>query len=924
MKGIVGKKITKKFQDETLFEEASFCFPKKGFFLIKGESGTGKSTLFDMLSGIDTSYDGELVVFGRDFKRMKEEDRSSFRLQNIGFLRQNYDLLPHETVFENVLLPCGYKKAHKTLSFKANALLKEVGLLEKKKSLAYVLSGGEKQRLSFARALIADPLLLLCDEPTGALDKESSLRLLALLKKESKRRLVVINTHDPSLFSHEVDGVFEIKNHKIHCKKAFNLETNEGNEVSIKKEKCSFPVSYWIKHAAHLLKSRKVRSAFVILLLSLSFLGLGLSSYLSRNVTTKMEKAFSSLLGEKTVAMTLKNEKTPTVSHIRSASLSEVKAVQEKLSSSFNVCASYLSPFEQLFKDENEIYVKKGVRRFSFPSLSARSVNDFLLLSDYKKNPIYPLSPKALEVDDVILGLPQNDLVSFAKFLQVPWNYDGIGSYLSKNVLSLTLEVRNEDWGYFDKQDFFLKGVMEFETPTFFHLDPLWNESIFEERMRLPSSDGSSFKTPWTLYKAYGLKYIQDLEGFLEETRKEDFQKFLFERDSKRFDLSHNEGKITRKDNRFFVFDASFYRIEREDVLRIQKKYGLSQCSFFSEGSYRAFPSALSFGFKEPFLLGADKDEVFRYSEGLSKVPTKAIASFPSLPKKMTLGSYLRPKSDSLTFSSDASTLLKGRMPKSLDEIVLSEELYKRLENPQTVYVAGVIKNEIQGEFHYREYQEASLKVVGISSLAGDAILSNPYWTSDFFKLKLGASAFLLEPRECVFYIGSKEDGIALSNSLSAQFPKYSFMDPSSLIKESIDETMGYLTTVLSFASVALFVTSFLLLLVLSLLYLVENKKEGKYFYLLGISRESIFDSFSSAMFLLLSLGVTNALLSLLAIEFVFDEVLSESFGVPFSFQIDLFPHFIVFLAYIVSLFLVLLFLRFRLKKNDYSKREVV
>lgn len=924
MKGIVGEKITKRFQDETLFEELSFCFPKKGFFLIKGESGSGKSTLFDMLSGIDTSYDGELIVFGRDFKRMKEEDRSSFRLQNIGFLRQSYDLLPHETVFENILLPCSYKNASKPLSFKADALLEEVGLLEKKKSLAYVLSGGEKQRLSFARALISDPLLLLCDEPTGALDKESAIGLLALLKKESKRRLVVINTHDPSFFAHEVDGVFEIKNRKILCKKAFDLETSERNEVSIKKEKCSFPVWYWMKHASRLLKSRKARSAFSILLLSLSFLGLGLSSYLSRNVATKMEKAFSSLLGEKTVAMTLKNEKTPTVSHVRSASLSEVEAVIEKFSSPLDVCVSYLSPFEQLFKDENEIYVKKGVRRFSFSSLSARSVNDFLFLSDYRKKAIYPLSPKTLEVDDVILGLPQNDLVSFAKFLQVPWNYEGVGSYLSKNVLSLTLEVRNEDWDYFDKQDFFLKGVMEFETPTFFHLDPLWNESIFEGRMRLPSSDGSSFKTPWTLYKTYGLKYIHDLEGFLEETRKEEFQKFLFERDSKRFDLSHNEGKRTRIDNRFFIFDASFYRIEREDVLRIQKKYGLSRRALFSEGSYRAFPSALSFGFKEPFLLGVDEEEVFRYSEGLSKVPTKGIASFPSLPKKMALGCYLRPKSDSLTFSSDASTLLKGRMPKSLDEIVLSEELYERLGNPRTVYVAGVIKSGAQGEFHYREYQESCLKVVGTSSLAGDAILSNPYWTSDFFKLQLGASAFLLEPRECVFYIDSKEDGIALSNSLSAQFPKYSFMDPSSLVKESIDDTMGYLTTVLSFASMALFITSFLLLLVLALLYLVENKKEGKYFYLLGISRESIFDSFSSAMFLLLSLGAINALVSLLAIEFAFDEVLSDSFGVPFSFQMDLFPHLIVFLAYIVSLFLVLIFLRVHLKKIEYSKREVV
>lgn len=923
MKGIIGKKITKKFGEETLFRESSFSFPSKGFFLVLGESGSGKSTFFEMLSGIDVLYAGELVVFGRDLKRMEEEKRSSFRLQNIGFLRQSYDLLPHENVIENVLFPSNYKKERKAFSFKALSLLKEVGLSEKRKSLAYTLSGGEKQRLSFARALILDPSILLCDEPTGALDKESALSLLALLKKESKKRLVIISTHDPSFFLKDVDGVYHIENQKILCKKALERSEQEGQSNALKKEKCSFPFLSWVKHSWRLLKSRKYRSVLSAFLLSLSFLGIGLSSYLSRNVTKKMNSAFSSLLGEKMLAMTLKNEKTPTLSDVRSLSLEEIENLQGSLPQTSQVCSSYLSSFEQLFKDGNEIYLKKGVRRFSFSSLSARSVNDFLCLSDYPKNPIFPSFPKTLEVDDVILGLPQNDLVALAKFLQVPWNYDGVGSCLERHNLSLTLEVRNEDWGYFDKQDFFLKGVMEFETPTLFHFDSLWNERIFEERMRLPSSDGTSFETPWTLYKSYGIKYIQEPELFLEEVRTSRFRKYLFERDSKRFDESHNEVEVKRKDNRFFVFSASFYRIEEEDVEKIKKEFGLQKYALFSEGSYRAFPSALSFGFKEPFLLGKDKEEVFRYSEGISKVPIKAIASFPSLSDTMALGSYLRPGSSSLSFSSNVSSLTEGRMPESLDEIVLSKTLSVRLGNPDVVYVAGARESRTEEDFHYRSYAMASLKVVGLCSLSGDFLLSHSHWTSDFFRFKLGVSAFTLEPRECVFYLNPQENGIALSKRLGSLYPKYSFMDPSSLIQSGVDETMGYLTTVLSFASWSLFITSFLLLFVLALLYLVENKKEGKYFYLLGISRESISDGFSAGMFLLLSIGAINALASLFAIEFAFDEVLSESFGVPFSFQIDFYPHLIVILAYIVSLFSVMLFIRYRLGKSDYSKRDV-
>ncbi len=917
------RNINKAFGQQKIYQDVNLALPSKGLILLLGASGSGKSTLFEMLSGIDIDYDGEVCCFGRFFKRMSETERSDFRLQNIGFLRQNFDLLPHESVLDNAMMPLeGEKLSSKEKKIRAEALLSDVGLANKKKALAFTLSGGEKQRLSFVRAIINDPAFLLCDEPTGALDPDNALCLLELLKRTSKRRLVLVSSHDEVLFSKAADAVYLIENHKITCKKPlFSLEEKQS-DVPLKKQKRSSSFLFWLKHAAHLFKAKKIRTGLSVALLSFSFLAFGLSLFLSRDVSKKIETAFSSLTGEGTIVMSLRNSNQPSLSNVLSASQNKLHLLANNYDDSLELCASYLSSFEQMFKDANDMSIRYGSKRYSFASMSARSINDYLLLSDYPTNAVFPSRPKVLEVDDIVLGFPQRVMRDLAKCFYVESNYQAVASFLLNHKLAIELWTENADWGYYDHESFFIKGIMEFETPTIFHLDTLWNEAIYEERMRLPSSDGSSFSTPWTLHKAYGFRDIRDEEDFLTQTRKEGWRDYLFDKDSYRYDQSHNDIGVRRADCRYFVFSANRFGLKQEDIDAIANSSRFLSLTPLGEGAYRAYPAAMAMGFREPFILGKEQSAVAEYADSVSKVGKEAMAILPEIPDGLAIGSYLRPRSAALTFSSDLSSVSEGVAPNGLDEIVLSRPLYERLGNPKSVYVAGARETNLLEGTLYRDYGFAELKVVGVSSLENDVIVSDSYWLIDFFRARLGMSVFSLEPRECLLLLKDEANAKELLAHLSSRYPSYSFIDPSSIISESVAQVVGYISTILSFASGVCLLSSFLLLLAVSLLHIVENKAEGRYLFCLGFSKERIFDSHFSGVFLLLSSAFGTAFFSLSFVEVFFEGAIRDSFGLSSSFQMDFLPHFSLFFVYLLSLLLAGVFIKLMLRKSGFSREE--
>ena len=185
------------------------------FVAIVGTSGSGKSTLLNMIGGLDVPTSGNVIVDGRDLSTLKDEQLTIFRRRKIGFIFQNYNLVPVLNVFENIVLPVELDGGRVDTNF-LNEVVGFLGLKDKMNSMPNNLSGGQQQRVAIARALAARPTIVLADEPTGNLDSKTSVDVLSLMKTSSykfKQTLVMI-THNNEI-AQLADRIIRIEDGKI-------------------------------------------------------------------------------------------------------------------------------------------------------------------------------------------------------------------------------------------------------------------------------------------------------------------------------------------------------------------------------------------------------------------------------------------------------------------------------------------------------------------------------------------------------------------------------------------------------------------------------------------------------------------------------------------------------------------------------------
>ena len=193
-------------------KHVSFGLEDGEFAVVVGSSGAGKTTLLNLLGGMDSATDGKIVLGDRDITNLNRKGLTDYRRNDVGFVFQFYNLMPNLTALENVEIAVEICKDH----LKPADVLAEVGLSERLQNFPAQLSGGEQQRVSIARAIAKNPKLLLCDEPTGALDYQTGKKILKLLYDVSKqrKRLVIVVTHNSAL-KEMADKVIYIRSGEI-------------------------------------------------------------------------------------------------------------------------------------------------------------------------------------------------------------------------------------------------------------------------------------------------------------------------------------------------------------------------------------------------------------------------------------------------------------------------------------------------------------------------------------------------------------------------------------------------------------------------------------------------------------------------------------------------------------------------------------
>ena len=281
------KDITKDYKlgPETIhaLSGLDISFPNKGFISILGPSGCGKTTLLNIIGGLDQYTEGDLIINNKSTQDFNSRDWDNYRNHHIGFVFQNYSLIPHQTLLENVELAptiAGLSKLERRS--KAKTALESVGLADRMKQKPNQVSGGQSQRAAIARALVTDPNIILADEPTGALDSKTSVQVMNILKKISKDKLVIMVTHNEDLAGKYSDRIVRLldgkiesdylnpsndeENNKDEKVVATETETENENETNTSNK----PIEKQLNNSNKSLKPRSRRQAHMSFFTSLS------------------------------------------------------------------------------------------------------------------------------------------------------------------------------------------------------------------------------------------------------------------------------------------------------------------------------------------------------------------------------------------------------------------------------------------------------------------------------------------------------------------------------------------------------------------------------------------------------------------------------------------------------------------------------
>ena len=436
------KKISKSYKTGSFVQQAlkevSIQFRNNEFVAILGASGSGKTTLLNIIGGLDQYDSGDLIINNKSTKKFKAIDWDRYRNHCVGFIFQNYNLIPHISILDNVEMGMTLSGVNsKTRKKKAKEALKKVGLLEHIHKKPNQLSGGQMQRVAIARALVNNPDIILADEPTGALDTKTSIQIMDLIKEIAKDKLVIMVTHNPDLAKDYATRIIEFKDGtKISDSNPVAEKEKDTSILKIKKTAMNFRTA--LKLSFNNIKTKKGRTLLTAFASSIGIIGIALILSLSNGFKIEVDNFEKNTLSQapviiSTQAMTMSEE---TVSQIKKED-SPKYPKEEKVYALENVMETVLHT--NILSDEYIEYVKKldtsllsGVsyQQATNFNIIAKTEDGYKLVTDSSNWTLLPTNPNKNE-SGIIYD-----------------NYDILAGEINENEPGLILQVNSKNQIY--------------------------------------------------------------------------------------------------------------------------------------------------------------------------------------------------------------------------------------------------------------------------------------------------------------------------------------------------------------------------------------------------------------------------------------------------------------------------------------------
>ena len=911
------RNLSKKYNEELILKNINLDLPRYGLIAICGPSGCGKTTLLNCLSGL-LPFSGDIEIDSQHLSSMSEKQMNKYRLKNIGFIFQDFKLFENENVMNNILFPLETISniPRESKIRKCKNLLKLVGLINKEKQIVSKLSGGEKQRVAIARSLINNPKVILADEPTGALDSKTANDIMDILEKVSTKSLVILVSHDEELTKKYADRIIKMKDGVIE-KVIFCSKRNHETYIPIEKTRYSektpsISITFLLNHAKGAMKQKKWRTAICSLVTSLGLIGVGLAITLSSSISVNIKKAYTSLISDSKIMISLKEDKS--IYGLYSASYYEAVDLKNKYPDYIHdVGANYIANFENYFPDINCVAIGNTSYYKPIDGISARHINDFKWLDVEGPNTMYPERITELEDDEVVMGLSINMINDICYALQIERTVKSLSRYLINNDLTLYFDLANYDWSYSDQQIVTVKAFSLEKNPCIYHSNHLWNEYMYETRMRFPTTDNinENTKLPWVMKRINYLQLNVDNDIFLDFARyQEDFNPFLLEIANASYYPWLYLGVDSKDITRILFFDNTLKMIPGRYVSYFTDVCPeLSNPIFGSYGGYSIFPSSLMMGFSNYMYFSFDTNSL---TEVIDINTTLNIDNNQTsvLPDNVACGHYSQSMSGGVNFAVIENNLFYGRYPKAIDEVVISTGLLEKLtgskELNDTVLHLAYTSNEspLPDGGVRRDFKTLDIEVVGLVDNDKNYIYQNSDWLITFFQSRLGVSIYYLGINTIAMDVKNSKNMEKTIKTLSKAFPDYEIMNPLAGINESIDTVCSYIEIALACFSVIAILISVMLLTISNYLHVLESKKEIGLARCIGVDKKEAKKFLYAHSGLMCFSSFSLSSIELIVISFAISYIVGNEFGGGFTFSFNPLALLLMFvLALTISVF---------------------